>query len=103
MLSFVPCCAPAGNTYAIFGAADSCADAKIGNKSEQQDMIANIIALAPSGISYIILGKDLNLIESIQSPIFWGAIVVDCIMVAIMTVYFKHKKKKEETRKGETE
>ena len=66
-------------------------------------MIANLIALAPSGISYIILGKDLNLIESIQSPIFWGAIVVDCIMVAIMTVYFKHKKKKEEKRKGETE
>lgn len=66
-------------------------------------MIANLIALAPSGISYIILGKDLNLIESIQSPIFWGAIVVDCIMVAVMTLYFKHKKKKEEKRKGETE
>lgn len=66
-------------------------------------MIANLIALAPSGISYIILGKDLNLIESIQSPIFWGAIVVDCIMVAVMTLYFKYKKKKEEKRKGETE
>ena len=62
-------------------------------------MIANLIALAPSAISYIILGKDLNLIESIQSPIFWGAIVIDCIMVVVMTQYFKRKKKKEELQK----
>lgn len=62
-------------------------------------MIANLIALAPSAISYIILGKDMNLIESIQSPIFWGAIVVDCMMVAVMTFYFKRKKKKEELEK----
>ena len=55
-------------------------------------MIANLVAIAPSAISYIILGKDLNLIESIQSPIFWGAIVIDCIMDAIMTTYFKKKK-----------
>ena len=33
-------------------------------------MIANLIAIAPSAISYIILGKDMNLVESIQSPIF---------------------------------
>ncbi len=66
-------------------------------------MIANLIALAPSAISYIILGKDLDLIESIQSPIFWGAIVIDCLMVAIMTVYFKRKKKKDEELKGKIE
>lgn len=64
-------------------------------------MIANLIALAPSAISYIILGKDMNLIESIQSPIFWGAIGVDCMMVAIMTFYFKRKKKKQELEKLE--
>ena len=65
-------------------------------------MIANLIAIAPSAISYIILGKDMNLVESIQSPIFWGAIVVDCIMVAVMTTYFKRKKKNQE-RKTEKE
>ena len=59
-------------------------------------MIANLIALAPSAISYIILGRDLDIVESIQSPIFWGAIVIDCIMVVIMTTYFKRKKKKQE-------
>ena len=32
--------------------------------------------------------------------IFVGAIVIDCIMVAIMTVYFKKKKKKEEKLKA---
>ena len=64
-------------------------------------MIANLIAIAPSAISYIILGKDMNLIESMQSPIFWGAIVVDCIMVAVMTTYFKRKKKKQELSKEE--
>ena len=64
-------------------------------------MIANLIALAPSAISYIILGKDMNLIESIQSPIFWGAIGVDCMMVAIMTFYFKRKKKKQGLEKLE--
>lgn len=64
-------------------------------------LLSSLVALAPSAISYIILGKDLDLIESIKSPIFWGAIVVDCIMVAIMTTYFKHKKKKEEREKGD--
>lgn len=64
-------------------------------------MIANLIALAPSAISYIILGKDMNLIESLSSPIFWGAIVIDCLMVAIMTVYFKRKKKKQELERLE--
>ena len=59
-------------------------------------MIANLVAIMPSAISYIILGKDMNLIESMQSPIFWGAIVIDCIMVAVMTLYFKRKKKKQE-------
>lgn len=64
-------------------------------------MIANLIAIMPSAISYIILGKDMNLLESMQSPIFWGAIVIDCIMVAVMTVYFKKKKKKQELEKAE--
>lgn len=59
-------------------------------------MIANGIAILPSAISYVILGKDMNLLESLRSPIFWGAIIVDCLMVAVMTVYFKRKKKKEE-------
>ena len=56
-------------------------------------MIANGIAILPSAISYVILGKDMNLLESIRSPIFWGAIVIDCLMVAIMTLYFRRKKK----------
>ena len=63
-------------------------------------MIANLIAIAPSAISYIILGKDMNLVESMQSPIFWGAIIIDCIMVVAMTTYFKRKKKKQELEKG---
>lgn len=63
-------------------------------------LIANLVALAPSAISYIILGKDMNLLESIKSPIFWGAIVIDCIMVAIMTTYFKKKKQKQEAEKN---
>lgn len=66
-------------------------------------LLSSLVALAPSAISYIILGKDLDLIESIKSPIFWGAIVVDCIMVAIMTLYFKRKKKREEMEKGESD
>lgn len=57
-------------------------------------MIANLVAIAPSAISYVILGKDLNIIESIQSPIFWGAIIIDIFMVIIMTNYFKRKKNK---------
>ena len=56
-------------------------------------MIANGIAILPSAITYVILGKDMNLLESIRSPIFWGAIVIDCLMVAIMTLYFRRKKK----------
>lgn len=66
-------------------------------------LLSSLVALAPSAISYIILGKDLDLIESIKSPIFWGAIVVDCIMVAIMTLYFKRKKKREEMEKSESD
>lgn len=66
-------------------------------------MVANLIALAPSAISYIILGRDLDLIESIQSPIFWGAIVIDCMMVAVMTFYFKKKKKKDELQKAKSD
>ncbi len=64
-------------------------------------LIANLIAIAPSAISYIILGKDMNLVESMSSPIFWGAIVIDCIMVAVMTVYFKKKKKKQELEQAQ--
>lgn len=62
-------------------------------------LISSLIALAPSAVSYIILGKDLNLIESLSSPIFWGAVVVDMIMVAVMTLYFRIKKKKEDKEK----
>ena len=64
-------------------------------------MIANGIAILPSAISYVIIGKDMNLIESLSSPIFWTAIVVDCLMVAVMTVYFRRKKKKKELQKTE--
>ena len=63
-------------------------------------MIANGIAILPSAISYVIIGRDMNLIESLQSPIFWCAIIVDCLMVLVMTIYFKKKKKKQEI-KGE--
>ena len=59
-------------------------------------LIANGIAILPSAVSYVIIGKDMNLIESLQSPIFWGAIVIDCLMVGIMFIYFKHKKRKKE-------
>ena len=58
-------------------------------------LIANGIAILPSAISYVIIGKDMNLIESLQSPIFWSAIVVDCLMVGVMMLYFKHKKSKK--------
>ncbi|MBR2381132.1 MAG: VTT domain-containing protein [Clostridia bacterium] len=64
-------------------------------------MIANGIAILPSAISYVIIGKDMNLIESLSSPIFWAAIVVDCLMVAVMTVYFRRKKKKKELQKAD--
>lgn len=64
-------------------------------------LISSLVAIAPSAISYIILGKDLDFIESIQSPIFWGAIVVDAIMVIVMTNYFKRKKKKQELEKAQ--
>ena len=57
-------------------------------------LIANGIAILPSAISYVIIGKDMNLIESLQSPIFWSAIVVDCLMVGVMIFYFKKKKQK---------
>ena len=59
-------------------------------------LISSLIAIMPSAVSYIILGKDLNIIESLTSPFFWGAIVIDIIMVAVMTVYFKKKRKAEE-------
>ena len=64
-------------------------------------MIANGIAILPSAISYVIIGKDMNLVESLHSPIFWGAIVVDCLMVAVMTLYFRRKKKKQELTKAQ--
>lgn len=57
-------------------------------------LISSLIAISPSAISYVILGKDMNFLESIKSPIFWAAIAVDCVMVAVMTVYFRRKKKK---------
>jgi uncharacterized membrane protein YdjX (TVP38/TMEM64 family) len=56
-------------------------------------MIANGIALLPSAISYVIIGKDMNLIESLRSPIFWSAIVIDVLMVVVMAIYFRKKKK----------
>ena len=64
-------------------------------------MIANGIAILPSAISYVIIGKDMNLVESLHSPIFWGAIVVDCLMVAVMMLYFRRKKKKQELTKAQ--
>lgn len=64
-------------------------------------MIANGIAILPSAISYVIIGKDMNLIESLRSPIFWSAIVVDCLMVLVMLIYFRNKKKKQELEKAE--
>ena len=64
-------------------------------------MIANGIAILPSAISYVIIGKDMNLVESLHSPIFWGAIAVDCLMVAVMTLYFRRKKKKQELTKAQ--
>ncbi len=63
-------------------------------------LVSSLIAIAPSAISYVILGKDMDFLESIKSPIFWAAIGVDCIMVAVMTVYFKIKKKKQDVLKG---
>ena len=66
-------------------------------------MVANLIAIAPSAISYVILGKDMNIIESIQSPIFWAAVAVDVVMVLVMTQYFKRKKKKTELEKANSE
>lgn len=62
-------------------------------------MIANGIAILPSAISYVIIGRDMNLIESLQSPIFWAAVVVDCLMVLVMTIYFKIKKKNKKLEK----
>ena len=64
-------------------------------------MIANGIAILPSAISYVIIGKDMNLIESLSSPIFWAAVIVDCLMVTVMTVYFRRKKKKKEFEKAD--
>ena len=65
-------------------------------------LISSLVALTPSAISYIILGKDLNFLESIKSPIFWSAIGVDIIMVVVMTQYFKKKKQKAELEKDNT-
>lgn len=64
-------------------------------------LISSLIAIMPSAVSYIILGKDMNLIESLSSPIFWGAIVIDIIMVAVMTVYFKKKRKAQSQKELE--
>ena len=58
-------------------------------------MIANGIAILPSAISYVIIGRDMNLLESLRSPIFWSAVVVDCLMVGVMTLYFRRKRKKD--------
>lgn len=68
-----------------------------------QYLLSSLIAIMPSAISYIILGKDMDIMESIQSPIFWGAIVVDAIMVLVMTCYFKRKKQKQELEKAKKE
>jgi uncharacterized membrane protein YdjX (TVP38/TMEM64 family) len=66
-------------------------------------LISSLIAIMPSAISYIILGKDMNIIESIQSPIFWAAVVIDVIMVLVMTRYYKRKKQKPELEKAKKE
>lgn len=66
-------------------------------------LFSSLVALAPSAISYIILGKDLDLIESIRSPIFWAAIAVDCLMVAVMTIYFKRKRARKEDKAEKAE
>lgn len=76
-------------------------------------MISSLIAIMPSAVSYVIIGDNFQPIEAlkyllgggtdsgqfIKLIIFASAIVVDCIMVAVMTVYFKRKKKKEELEK----
>lgn len=64
-------------------------------------MIANGIAILPSAISYVIIGRDMNLLESLRSPIFWSAVVVDCLMVGVMTLYFRRKRKKDGLKKVE--
>ena len=61
-------------------------------------LVSSLIAILPSATSYIILGKDMNILESLSSPIFWAAIIVDCIMVAVMAFYYKKKKKKQEQK-----
>ena len=67
--------------------------------------LRNLLLFQPSQnlpcIGHAIVGKDLDFIESIQSPIFWGAIVVDAIMVIVMTNYFKRKKKKQDLEKAQ--
>lgn len=75
-------------------------------------LISSLIAIAPSAVSYVIIGDGFKPLEAIKYIfegggdseqflkliIFCSAIVVDCIMVAVMTVYFKRKKKKEELK-----
>ena len=77
-------------------------------------LISSLIAISPSAISYVIIGDGFKPLEAIKFVfegggdteqfykliIFCSAIVVDCIMVAVMTVYFKRKKKKEDALKG---
>lgn len=81
-------------------------------------MVANLVAIAPSAISYMIIGDEFNPIEAIKYIIgggagseeqFWkliifvSAIVIDLIMVVVMTTYFRRKKKKQELQKEKSE
>ena len=80
-------------------------------------LISSLIAISPSAISYVIIGDGFKPLEAIKCifgnggeeeqlwklVIFVSAIVVDCIMVAVMTVYFKAKKKKDASLKGANE
>ena len=80
-------------------------------------LISSLIAISPSAISYVVIGdgfKPLDalvyIIEGGGDPtqfhkliIFCSAIVVDCLMVGVMTVYFKAKKKKDNAIKKNNE
>ena len=63
-------------------------------------LISSGIAILPSATVYVILGADLNFVESIKSPIFWASIIIDVLMILIMTRYLKRKKKKQELEKA---
>ncbi len=59
-------------------------------------LLSSLIAIAPSAISYVVLGKELKGFEALTNPIFWSAIIVDAIMIACTTYYYKRIKKKKD-------